>query len=153
MHAESEFPVKSTWFRAIKREKVETWPCLIYSNASKYFPREIGTMKGHIVQSSQEVRSNKNKTPPPVSIKKGIFKDAPEEAEMEDIPLPIKTNELHIWDEPISKLCTGDCGRFPIRSMSDNEYIMIAYNFDSNTILQAPFSNRKKTEYEPIARS
>ena len=36
-----------------------------------------------------------------------------------------------------------DCGRFPIRSRSGNEYTMIAYHFDSNKILQAPFVNRK----------
>ena len=62
---------------------------------------------------------------------------------MEDIPPPIRTKELHIWDEPISKLYTDDCGRFPIRSRSGNKYIMISYHCDSNTILQAPFANRK----------
>ena len=53
------------------------------------------------------------------------------------------TQEIHIWDQPISKLYTDDFGRFPIRSRSGNEYIMIAYHCDSNTILQAPFVNRK----------
>ena len=40
---------------------------------------------------------------------------------MEDIPPPIKTNELHIWDEPISKLYTDDCGSFTIISRSGNK--------------------------------
>ena len=62
---------------------------------------------------------------------------------MEDIPTPIKIKELHIWDKPISKLYTDYYGRFPIRSRSGNEYIMISYHCDSNTILQAPFSNIK----------
>ena len=62
---------------------------------------------------------------------------------MEDIPPPIKTKELHIWYQPISKLYTDYCGSFPIRSRSGNEYIMIAYHYDSNTILQAPFADRK----------
>ena len=56
---------------------------------------------------------------------------------------PIQTKELHIWDHPIIKLYTDDCGRFPIRSRSVNEYIMIAYHCDSSTILRAPFVNRK----------
>ena len=102
-------------------------------------------MKGHMVQSYQGVQSTKKKTPPPISIKKGILKVAPEEEEMEDIPPPIKTKELHIWDELIDKLYTDDCGRFPIKCRSGNEYIMKAYNCDSNTILQAPVANRKKT--------
>ena len=96
-----------------------------------------------MVQSSQGVRSTKNKKPPPRGTKKGIFKVAPEEEEMDDIPPPIKTKKLHIWDQPISKLYTDDCGWFPIRSRSGNEYIMIAYHCDLNNILQAPFANRK----------
>ena len=54
-----------------------------------------------------------------------------------------KTQEIHIQDQPISKLYTDDCGRFPIWSRSGNEYIMIAYHCEFNTILQAPFVNRK----------
>ena len=67
----------------------------------------------------------------------------PEEEEMEDIPPPIKTKELNIWDQPTSKLYTDYCGCFPIRSRSGNEYIIIAYHCDSNITLQAPFANRK----------
>ena len=63
---------------------------------------------------------------------------------------PIQTKELHNWDHPIRKLYTDDCGRLPIRSRSGNEYIMIAYHCDSNTILQAPFVNRK---YKHIIRA
>ena len=61
----------------------------------------------------------------------------------EDISPPIKTKELHIWDQTISKLYTDDCGRFTIIPRSGSKYIMIAYHCDSNTILRAPFFNRK----------
>ena len=61
---------------------------------------------------------------------------------MEDIPPPIKKRATYL-DQPISKMYTYDCGRFPIRSRSGNEYIMIAYYCDLNTILQSPFSNSK----------
>ena len=69
MYAESGVPVKSTWIRAIKRGNFETWPGLTYSNPSKYCPQEVGTMKGHMVKSSQGVISTRNNTPPPISIK------------------------------------------------------------------------------------
>ena len=49
MHAASGFPVKSTWLRAIKRGNFETWPGLTYSNAAKYCPQVVETMKGHII--------------------------------------------------------------------------------------------------------
>ena len=72
-----------------------------------------------------------------------MFKVAPEEEDMEDITTSIKTKELHIWDDPISKLYTDDCGSFPIRSRSVNKYIMIVYHCESKNILQSPFANRK----------
>ena len=76
---------------------------------------------------------------------------------MDNIPPPVKKKELHIWDQPISKLYTDDCGCFPIRSRNYNDYIMIAYHYDSNTILQSPFSNRKDKHmiraYKSIMRS
>ena len=55
---------------------------------------------------------------------------------------------------PISKLYTGDTGRFPIHARSGNQYIMIAYHCDANLILAEPFSSRKDTHqllaYEKI---
>ena len=104
------------------------------------------------------MRSTKKKAPPPRGINKGTFKASLEEEEdMEDIPPPIKTKELHIWDQKICKLYTDDCGRFPIRSRSGNKYIIIAYHCDLNTILQEPFSNIKDKHriiaYNSIMRS
>ena len=57
--------------------------------------------------------------------------------------LTIQTKEIHIWDHPIRKLYTDDCGRFPIRSKSGNEYILITYHCYSSTILQAQFVNKE----------
>ena len=99
-----------------------------------------------MVKSSQGVRSTKR-----ISNKihnnqiemsqKTVYQQ--EQSNTDDILPNQKTKEIHIWDQPISKLSTDDCGRFPIRSRNGNEYIMIAYHCDSNTILQAPFLNRK----------
>ena len=97
-----------------------------------------------MVQSSQGVQYTKNKAYPYIGIKKEPDKATLEkEDESEDRPPPFITKELHIWDQLISKLYTDDCGRFPIRSRSGNEYIIIAYHCDSNTILQEPFFNSK----------
>ena len=59
MHAAAGFPVKSTWLKAIKKENFETWPGLTYTNSVKYFPHSVETIKGHMVQPSQGVRSTK----------------------------------------------------------------------------------------------
>eukprot|EP00804_Cyclotella_cryptica_P028661 CCRYP_008183-RA/>CCRYP_008183-RA protein AED:0.20 eAED:0.05 QI:0/0/0/0.66/1/1/6/0/1274 len=52
------------------------------------------------------------------------------------------SKELHLWDEPISKLFTDDMGRFPVRSRSGNQYLMLAYHCDTNAILVEPFQSR-----------
>ena len=61
IHAASGFPVRSTWLRAIKNGNFNSWPGLTYNNAAKYCPQSVETIKGHMVQSSQGVRST-NKT-------------------------------------------------------------------------------------------
>ena len=59
MPAAAGFPVKSTWLKAIKKGNFESWPRLTYNNSAKYFPHQVETLKGHMVQSSQRVRSAK----------------------------------------------------------------------------------------------
>ena len=49
----------------------------------------------------------------------------------------LQTKEVQIWDEPLSKIYTYDRGRFPIQSRSENQYVMIAYHCNFNTILYA----------------
>ena len=101
------------------------------------------TIKEHMVQSSQGVISNKKTTHQTRNNKKDPNQGKQKHSEEEYIPPHHKTKELHIWDQPISKLYTDNCGRSPIRSRSGNEYIIIEYHCDFNTIIQAPFVNRK----------
>ena len=144
MHAAAGLPVKYTWLKAIKKGNFKTWPVLTYTNADKYCPHTVETINGHIVQSSQGVRPTK-KTKHQSRVNKMVPDQITLEKQSEEeyIPPPHKTKELHIWDQPSSKLYTDDCERLLIRSRSVNEYIMIAYHCDSNTLLQDPFVNRK----------
>ena len=54
------------------------------------------------------------------------------------------TNGVHIYKTTTSKLYTDDCGSFPIKSRIGKNYIIIAYHFDTNTILQASFATRSE---------
>eukprot|EP00804_Cyclotella_cryptica_P022720 CCRYP_012520-RA/>CCRYP_012520-RA protein AED:0.32 eAED:0.32 QI:0/-1/0/1/-1/1/1/0/364 len=56
-------------------------------------------------------------------------------------PHPTPSHELHVVNEPVSKLYTDDMGRFPTRSCSGNQYNMLAYHCDSNAILVEPFQS------------
>ena len=93
-----------------------------------------------MVQSSQGVISIKKISR---KIHNNQIEKYQQQSNTDDILPNQKTKETHRWDHPISKLYTDDCGRFPIRSRSGNYYIMIAYHYDSNTIILAPFGNRK----------
>ena len=45
--------------------------------------------------------------------------------------------------KPISTLYTDETGRFPIRSRTGNQYLMVAYHYDTNAILIDPFQTRE----------
>ena len=97
---------------------------LTYNNAAKHFPQSVETLKGHMVKSSQGVRSTKkisNKTHDNQIEKSQKTFHKQQKSDTEEILPQQKTKEIHIWYQPISKLYTDDCGRFPIRSRSGND--------------------------------
>ena len=92
LHAAAVFPTKHTWLNAIKVGKFDTWKGLTYSNASKYFPQATETIKGHITQTKQGLRSTKAK-PPMVEARA----HAPQQTSA-------ATNEVNLYKTTISKL-------------------------------------------------
>ena len=131
-HAATGYPVKDTWLKAIKAGNYSSWPGLTLQNATKYCPVPIATLKGHMVQTRQNVRSTKPKPPStsPIIVKV---------EDNDQVPINEKpSNDLHISVQPMSKLYIDDTGQFTVRSWSGNQYIMIAYHCDSNAILAQP---------------
>lgn len=151
-HAAAGFPVKSTWLAAIKAGNYATWPGLTYNNAAKYCPSAVETSKGHLTQTRQGARSTKKSLPTTNGTSVPTIKIEP----VDNSPLQPPTNHIHIYEEPLSKLFTDDTGQFPIRSRSGNQYIMVAYHEDSNTILVEAFKNKSDKNripaYESIMR-
>ena len=60
---------------------------------------------------------------------------------------PVSSNEVHICVEHIIKLRTDDMGRLPIRSCSDNQYIIMTCHCDTNIILVKPFNYKKELHH------
>jgi hypothetical protein len=58
-HAAAGFPVRDTWLKAIKAGNYKSWPGLTLQNATRYCPVPVKTLKGHMVQMRQNVRSTK----------------------------------------------------------------------------------------------
>ena len=74
-----------------------------------------------MVQYSQGVRSTNKTTHQAIDNKKDPNQGTQEKnSEEEDIQPPNKTKELHIWNEPISKIYTDYCWIVPICSRSGN---------------------------------
>ena len=69
------------------------------------------TMKGHMVQSSQGVLSTKSMDR---KVHNNQMEKSQQQSNTDNIIPNQKTQEIHIWDQPISKLYTDDCGRFPL---------------------------------------
>ena len=131
LHAAAGFSVKSTWLDAIKAGNSFTWLGLTYANASRYCPNCEKTSKGHLTQAKQGIRSTKTGPPtlptPPTG----------------GTTHPKSNRELHLWVKPISTLYTDNTGRFPVRSRSGNQYLMVAYHCDTNAILIEPLQTRE----------
>ena len=127
-HACLGFPVKQTWLDAVKAGNCDTFDGLTYSNVARYCPDSDETIMGHLAQQCQNIRSTKPKpplaSPPPVAVP-----EAP-------------SNEIFIRVVPISKLYMDNTGRFPVRSRSGNQYVMIAHHANGNLILQQAFKTR-----------
>ena len=106
--ATAGYPVKSTWLRAIKKGYFDTWPGLTYANVNKYCPLAIETMRGHLTQVRQGVRSTKSKQRPRQAV--------PEEDDQleKESTCNDSVNELCIKVVHKSKLYTDDTGRFPV---------------------------------------
>ena len=82
-------------------------------------------IQGHLNQAREFFRSTKTKPP-------------------SETPFPnVKTQELFIQVEYISKLYTDDMGRFPVCSCSGNHYIMMAFHIDTNATLMEPFQSKE----------
>ena len=58
-HAAAGFPVRYTWPKSIEAGNFDLWPGLTFQNATKYCPNSKETIKVHMVQTRQLVRSTR----------------------------------------------------------------------------------------------
>jgi hypothetical protein len=133
LHATAGFPVKSTWLEAVKRGAYASWPGLTYELASRYCPDADETIKGHMAQPRQHIRSTKQPT-------------------LTTRHTPIAATSaatIEIHTVPINRIFTDDTGRFTPRSRSGNQYIMIALHTASNAILVQPFASKHDSHRIP----
>ena len=129
LHAAAFSPSPSTWIKAIKAGFFSTWPNLTAEHVTKYLPKSIPTAMGHMDQERKNLRSTK------VSLHETF----------ETYPICKRTNDVytHVLQNHIY---TDQTGRFPVQSYKGHNYIMVAYDYDTNSIHAQPIKNRTTIE-------
>ena len=133
LHACAFSPVVSTFQQCIKKGNFITWPGIDDINFKKFINTTEATIKGHLDQERQNVQSTKSK----------------QSIETEDVfPSQIKEKTSNCFYiifnlEKDATSYTDLTGRFPHQSSRGNNYIFLAYNYDSNAILVEAIPNRE----------
>jgi hypothetical protein len=99
----------------------------------KHLSKSTSTTKGHLNQQRQNARTTK-------------IKDAQLLDPDPDIDHGIKTQSVYAATIDAGQIYTDQTGRFPVVSSKGNKYIMILYDYDSNTILAQPIKDRTAPE-------
>jgi hypothetical protein len=133
-------PVVSTWKQAIKNGNFITWPGIDVLSIDAHLPKSIASAKGHLDQERKNLQSTRISLPI-------------EDCDTDYFPVPdapnVKTFAACATMIPFAAKNTAYhdlTGRFPHRSSRGNEYLLIVYDHDSNSILHAPLRNKTASE-------
>ena len=165
LHTTCFSPVKSTFLKGIKKHHFKTWPGLT-PNVLKHLPKSVNTAQGHLHQERQNLQSTNPKSEKPdlkkikkhfeslkAKLKPGqtLEQVLTQEIDTDNFPSSpspnTKSQDVAYMIINKSEVCTAYTdltGRFPCRSSSGNEYLMIAYHYDGNVIVAKPLKIEKR---------
>ncbi|KAG7350061.1 reverse transcriptase RNA-dependent DNA polymerase [Nitzschia inconspicua] len=148
-HASLFSPALSTLHDALRLGYLTGVPGLTAETLRRHPPHSTATTKGHLDQTRKNLRSTKTNIPPP----------PPNDGDDADDYLPTAnpTNERtsHCFAatfEPTGKIYSNLTGKFVAPSSTGNNYILVVYGFDSNTILTVPMRNRSQQSHTEAFR-
>ena len=144
-HAALFSPALSTLQLALDRGYISQFPGLTAQSLRKYPPSSIPMIKGHLDQSRKNQRSTKPALPSKVLAPPDASNDATLQA---TFPPSDPTNDrthhcfAAVFEPASGQIHTDPTGRFIVASSSGNNYILVLYEYDSNSILVEPMLNR-----------
>ena len=138
-HATLFSPVKTTLLKAVKKGYFRGWPGLNAQAIQRHIHNEEATLKGHMNQTRQGIRSTKRNN------------QQFDEDSME-LPQQEPTNErthfvICAIEEMEGRISTDQTGFFPRTSARGMKYVMIFYIYDANYIKGVPIKNRTHKEF------
>ena len=144
-HAAAGFPTKPTWIKAIKNGHYASWPGLTAELVSKHFPEADETWKGHARKIKMNIRSTKEMIKEEEANRQSLMNAG-------EIPTDVEEEGVHhavydVANEMELKIYSDQTGRFPNRSYSGMQYIMVVFDAKiSNNIFVEPMRNRTSGE-------
>jgi hypothetical protein len=142
-------PSISTLEKALDKEYLPPLPGLTKTLLKKYRPDLEATTMGHLDNKRKNIQSTKPAPNDDWTLigKKGKpqREQAPDTADQDAFPNQDTNKSHHCYlatTEPRNLVFSDQTGRFPIPSSAGNNYLLIAYDYDSNNILLRPIKNR-----------
>jgi Reverse transcriptase (RNA-dependent DNA polymerase) len=133
-HAALFSPALSTLDTALTKGYITNVPGLTAALLRKYPPQSAPMIKGHLDQVRQNSQSTKPVSPPDTD-------DA--------FPMLLTEHDTALAHhcfaamfEPTGQIYTDQTGRFVTPSSTGNNYLMVLYDYDSNSILAEPTKNK-----------
>ena len=140
-------PMTRTWIQVVKKGHFKTWPGVTVEAIQRYLSKSEATTLGHLDQQRKNLQSTK-------------LSDDDQDTMHTLPPLDkgLNTHALYAaticYNEPTGKMYTDLMGRFPVQSSRGHKYILVTYNFDSNSIHVKPLKSRHDNDtikaYEEI---
>ena len=126
------------WIQAIQSGNFATWPGLTAEAVRKHLPKSTATVKGHLNQQRRNVRSTQLQVSTPNLKSDPII----------DPDLNVKTHQMFAATIKITgQISTDLTGRFPVTSSRGNKYLLVLYDYDSNSILTDAMKNRSDNKH------
>ena len=142
LHAALGFPTKATMLTAVRKNWLVGWPGLTVASVNAHFPESDETLKGHMKQTRQGVRSTQEE----------------EEEKQEDEDVPAEPKKRHndvaikVWDVK-EKIFTDQTGKFPYQSVEGYRYLMVMVEVDSSVIDAEPMKIKKEKSTFVLTKS
>jgi hypothetical protein len=129
LHACAYSPTKSTFLKAICSGHFTSWPGLTYDLINKHLIPTIATSKGHLRQEQQNIRSTQREPEPDDGAETLDYHPLSENDNT-------KTHECYLTyytkDEGVTYL--DPTGIYSTKSSRGNQYIIVCYDYDTNSI-------------------
>ena len=135
-------PCISTFTEAIKNGNFMSWPGLQDLNLYRNMKKTIATSMGRLDQEHQGLQSTKSK-----ALQHILHKELNPDVKNDFFPISYKPNKTYdcvaslVPFQAKHKGYMDLTGRFPHKSSSGNEYILVVYDYDSNAILAEALSS------------